>query len=566
MQNHTPITLPRIAAFAVTALSAAALAFFDYLRLFNGGRIQRVLTQHQVLDGMVVSALALVGGLYLALRPQTLRTTPIRRRRFDWRWMIPLAGLILLAAFLRMYKLDYQSLWRDEIASVARIEAGSLPAALMLGNWQDAWPSYHIPLYLFIRLAGDSEFAYRFPSALAGILLIPALFVTGRRMLSTRAGLLAAGLAVAIRTPVAYSQETRSYAFLMLFATLSAYFWYRLAEDLVWRRKASRLALVGYTASAILTVYAHYLGLVLVGVEGLGALLLVIHLRRLPLSLAASYAAIGLSYAPWLPLMVSDLGKQNFWAGRPNWSGAWFVRFLIFFYQRPLVYVAVALGAVGLALVMWRLLRRRGAGRSLPLAVTPAFVLVAWLIVPYGITYWRSVTATPILVDRYLLISLPAAYLLLAWAVFRLPIGRLAQGLLGAGLVGFVILHLAASPYYVAPSKTQLRQAVQYIAGHESQTPDEVIIAGYQGGQHELDYYFRKFGSTSTIDIKAANAWQIDDVRAQLKQRKPHFVWFIGQRLFYEPQFEEFLAHDYQQIGEQKFFDVTVFLYESRGG
>jgi mannosyltransferase len=566
VQNRKQIPFSKIILIAVIVLGVAALLFFGYLKLFNDGKLLRILSRRQVLDGLAVSALTIAAGLYLFLRLRTTRTRAPRRGRFDWRWAIPLALLILLAAGFRFHKLDFQSLWRDEIASVARVESASLPAALVLGNWQDAWPSYHIPLYGFVRLAGDSEFAFRFPSALAGILLIPVLFVLGRRMFSAREGLIAAGLAVAIRTPLWYSQEMRSYAFLMLYAALSAYFWYRLAEDLTWRGKAGRFALVGYVATAILTIYAHYFGLVLVGVEGLAALLLVIHLRRIPLSLAAVYAAIGLAYVPWVPLVISDLGKQDFWSGKPSWSGGWFYGFLSFVYRSPLVLIALGLGVVGFAVVLWRAYRRRDQGVSLPLAVTPCVLLVGWLVLPYAIAYWRSVTATPILVDRYLLVSLPAAYLLLARAVTRLPVGRLLQGLAGAGLVGFVIVHLLTGPYYVAPNKTQLREAVSYIAVHEGQAPGQVIIAGYQGGKKELDYYFRKFGSSSTIDIKAGNAWQIDDVRAQLAERRPRAIWFIGQHLFFEKEFQDFLDQEFKRVGEYRFYDVTVFLYENPAG
>ena len=84
--------------------------------------------------------------------------------------------------------------------------------------------------------------------------------------------------------------------------------------------------------------------------------------------------------------------------------------------------------------------------------------------------------------------------------------------------------------------------------------------------QAELDYYFRKFGSSSTIDIKAGNAWQVDDVRAQLAQRNPKYIWFIGQYLFYEKDFQDFLDHDYQRVGQQKFYRIAVTLYENPGG
>jgi 4-amino-4-deoxy-L-arabinose transferase-like glycosyltransferase len=551
-----------IGSLAIVFVGAAGALFFAWIKLFKAGTLPG-LSQRSVNDGLTMAALIILAGLYVYTRPVAGLAQPAQPRRLD-RWLlIPLCALILVAAFFRFHKLDFQSLWRDEVASVARVESPTLSGALTLGNWQDAWPSYHIPLYVFERLAGDSEFALRFPSALAGVLLIPVLFALGRRMFAAREGLLAAGFAVALRAPLWYSQETRSYAFLTLFAALSGYFWFRLAQDVMAGRKPRRLALIGYVASAILTIYAHYFGLVLMAVEGLGALALMISLRRVPLVWAAAFAAIGVSYLPWLPLMISDLDKKAFWAGKPSWFGGRLFGLFIFLFRRPLDFIVLGLAAISLAAILWQRFRRRGQGWAPPPVVTPGIVLAGWLILPYAIGYWRSVTATPILVDRYLLISLPPAYLLLARAITRLPVGRLAQGLVGAGLVAFVTVRLVSGPYYTAPNKPQLREAIQVITSRESQYPDAVIIGGYQGGIHELDYYFRKFGSAGSIDIKAGNTWQIDDVRTELARRKPHYIWFLGQYLFYEKEFQDFLDQDYKPAGEWQFFQIRVFLYEN---
>jgi mannosyltransferase len=561
-QIFNPLTARRFW-LAVALLGLATGLFFGYLRLFNNGHLAGVFSRRQVLDGLSLAVIATLGALYLFVRPAARRTNMPRVQPLRWRWVLPLVLLILVGAYLRLHKLDSQSLWRDELASVARVDSATLPDALMLGNWQDAWPSYHIPVYGFIRLAGDSEFALRFPSALAGIVLIPILFVLGRRAFSAREGLIAAGLVLALKAPVAYSQEMRSYAFMMVYAALSVYLWLRMAQEIVWKGKPSRFSLVGYTASAILLIYSHYFGLALLVVEGVGALALMVHMRRIPPSLVAAFGAIGLAYVPWIPLMVSDLGKRAFWAGKPHWFGGDLYRYFLFVFHRPLLPIAIALGVICFAVTLWQSIRRRDRGQALPLIITPGVVLMAWLILPYSLAYWRSVTATPILVNRYLLVSLPAAFLLVARGIGRLPVARTLRGLAGAGLVVFLITRFAAGSYYTAPSKTQIRQAVQYIASHEGQFPDAVIVGGYQGGQHELDYYFRKFGSSSTVTIKAGNTWQIDDVRSQLAALHPHYIWFLGQHLFYEKEFEDFLAHDFTRRLEVPYWHMTVFLYEN---
>jgi uncharacterized membrane protein len=468
------------------------------------------------------------------------------------------ALLILLAAFLRFHRLDFESLWADEIQSAVRAQSPTMTDALLTGPTESAWPAYHIPLFLFERLAGSSEFALRLPSALAGVLLIPMLFVLGRRMFSAREGLIAAGLAVAMNAPLWYSQEMRAYALLMLLAAASGYLWFRLAQDLVWGRTPRRLSLAGYTASIILVAYSHHFGLVLIGVEGLGALLLAMHLRRIPWPLAAAYGACALAYIPWMPLMLGDLSKSVFWIIKPRSAAASGLEYLSFLFDRPLDILALGIAAAGVAMALWRSWRRKG-GRSLPLAITPGVVLSGWFVLPFALAYWRSLTAPPVLLDRYLLVSLPAAYVLLARAVTRLPITRPGQGLAGAALLVFALVNTATGTFYTVPDKPQLRQAIQYIASHEQQYPGAMIV----GGAQALGYYYPRYGKVSVDELDIAPLG-VKQARQAIADRQPRYIWFIGQRFLYDRSFPDSLTQDFDQRDEQEFFNVSLLLYERK--
>jgi 4-amino-4-deoxy-L-arabinose transferase-like glycosyltransferase len=107
---------------------------------------------------------------------------------------IALLALVLLALALRVTRLDAQSLWYDE-GVTAQVAAQGLTE---LTRWtaDDIQP----PLYYYVvagwnRLAGRSEWALRFPSALFGVLTVPLFYALGRRLFDRRAALLAALLA-----------------------------------------------------------------------------------------------------------------------------------------------------------------------------------------------------------------------------------------------------------------------------------------------------------------------------------------------------------------------------------
>jgi hypothetical protein len=87
-----------------------------------------------------------------------------------------LVGLVLLAFAIRIYRLDFQSLWRDEVDAI-RFAQRSLPeiAADFLEIGHNG-PLYYLLLHFWIRLAGTSEFAVRFFSLMFGTLTIPLVF------------------------------------------------------------------------------------------------------------------------------------------------------------------------------------------------------------------------------------------------------------------------------------------------------------------------------------------------------------------------------------------------------
>ncbi len=119
--------------------------------------------------------------------------------------------VLFLAAFVRFYHLDSQSLWNDEGNSLRLAERST-------GNLIDAAgrdihpPGYYLVLKGWIALAGESEFSLRALSAFEGVIAVAVTIALGRALFSRAAGSVA-GLLVALSPfAVYYSQETRMYA------------------------------------------------------------------------------------------------------------------------------------------------------------------------------------------------------------------------------------------------------------------------------------------------------------------------------------------------------------------
>jgi len=136
------------------------------------------------------------------------------------------AGLLLLAFALRVCRLNGQSFWFDESGSVveSRLPLGDVIAQHLGG---DHPPGYFLRLRLWMRLAGESDYAVRFASVVAGTASLALLWRLGRRVAGREVAILALASATASSFGLYYGQEARSYALLGALTLLATYSYIR---------------------------------------------------------------------------------------------------------------------------------------------------------------------------------------------------------------------------------------------------------------------------------------------------------------------------------------------------
>jgi len=229
---------------------------------------------------------------------------------------LTLAAILLLAALLRFYRLDAQSLWNDE-GNSARLSERSIDLILE-GTASDIHPpGYYLLLHGWRALFGADEVGLRSLSAVAGIGLVALTYLLARELFDAPTGLIAAFLGAISPLAVYYSQEARMYA---LLAALSAG-----STLLAWRslRDAGRVrplwlaayALVG--AAGLYTQYAF--PFVLLAHNVFFGLWWLVQGRcspqrwRWPLAWAGTQVTIALLYLPWLPIT---------WRSATGWPAA----------------------------------------------------------------------------------------------------------------------------------------------------------------------------------------------------------------------------------------------------
>lgn len=138
-------------------------------------------------------------------------------------------GIMILATLFRLFHLGSESLWLDEIISVAIAHLDWGTFWRVLSRFEANMAFYYGLLHFWIKLS-ESEVVVRSLSVIAGLLTVPVSYTLGKRMFGTRAGLLSA-LLLAINTfHIRFSQEARAYALVVLLTSLSSLFFIRAIE------------------------------------------------------------------------------------------------------------------------------------------------------------------------------------------------------------------------------------------------------------------------------------------------------------------------------------------------
>jgi 4-amino-4-deoxy-L-arabinose transferase-like glycosyltransferase len=408
----------------------------------------------------------------------------------------------LVAAALRFFRLGHQCLWIDEVMTWYNADFGSpfrLPSLL---------ENVHGPLYgLIVRVwcgaVGDSEWALRLPSALPGVLVVPALAWLARVWLGRDAVIPAAWLAAGSPFLVWYSQEARSYSLLVLCVVLASAALLALA-----RRPAPRAALA-YAASAgagLLSSFSFalvvplHLRWWLAGPVGRG--------RRLAL-LGAALLAMVLVVLPWAPRALHTLDWQRLRPGSHAGAAAVPLRGGTTFHAGAIPFALHAF-AVGYTLgPSLRELRgdaslhtlARHAPEIAAVALVFGLLLVAgfaelarrgrlvdaaiWLLAPALVVSYFAFQNFKVFHPRYLFVSYPGFLLVLAAAFpSRGPKLRVTAGVAIGGLWIASLGHHYFDPRY---GKEDYRGAAALIREHGA--PGEMLLA--VNSEEPMDYYYR---------------------------------------------------------------------------
>ncbi|HLF27861.1 MAG TPA: glycosyltransferase family 39 protein [Anaerolineae bacterium] len=230
---------------------------------------------------------------------------------FDRRWpgwaSACVAGLTLLAFVLRLNDLGRWDLTFDEAASIwiARKPPPEM-IRYLLGAFHEHPPFYYLSLWAWTQATGQSEYALRFWSVLAGVLSVPLIYAWLRRLVDRGTGLLAALLLTLSAFHIYYSQDARMYALIGTLALLSLICLDRILKD------GRRRWWIGWGVVTLIGLSTHYFMGLINAVETVFLLVTWRHNRRALKPWLAIHFGVAALIAVWVlasPGLQTTLGN-----------------------------------------------------------------------------------------------------------------------------------------------------------------------------------------------------------------------------------------------------------------
>jgi mannosyltransferase len=163
-----------------------------------------------------------------------------------------LIALILVGAIIRFWNIGFQHMTCDEEFTIGFAGVGITAGQIFIQSLSQDFtpPLYYLAAHFSMILFGETAEAIRYPSAIAGILLIPVMYSIGRGYKDELFGLMLAGSTTIFYNFIYYSRYGRSYSLALLFFSIAFYYFMRLL-------KGDKKSSIPFGIFALLCVWTH---------------------------------------------------------------------------------------------------------------------------------------------------------------------------------------------------------------------------------------------------------------------------------------------------------------------
>lgn len=480
-----------------------------------------------------------------------------------------LTAIILIGFSLRLYDLNSESLWRDEVFSVNTAKQ----PIIEIFNIQDTNPPlYYIILHLWINFIGDSDFTLRMLSVILGVLALFMIYKVGKQLFDDQIGLLSS-LVLGIATfQIHYSQEVRTYSLTVLLTLISVYFYIKLLD------KNRVVDYILYIISGSLLTYSHVYGFFILLAQNFHF----IFCKYTGTDVEVTYRRwifgqifIFVLFLPWISVFISQTSlvvKKGFWISQPGLKD---IRNTIRGFTGHAIVFWLSFPLLILSLFSVKKISGNFDFRSIKDSIEEfrweikleyfskiAFLLM-WLIIPIIVPFLISHITSPIYLDRYAIVASLPLYILIAKGVANLENKYLKNTILA--LIVIASFSNTWSTYYQKIHREQWKDTANYI--DERYHKGDIVIFSTDGSIDAFNYYSKnkkmnKIALIETDGLSAAS--RLNDLALIVNDYERVWAVLNNFRKKENNTIKAKLCEGFSLSNSSKYVGIDVYLYDKK--
>lgn len=470
-----------------------------------------------------------------------------------------LLAILLLASFLRLFHVDYQSIWIDEIHTMIESDPSMTFREMnyIILFREGIGHMYFLIVKGLNGIFGYSTLTARLFSAFTGIASIYVIYLLGKELYNKRTGLIAALLLTVNLYHITYSQEARSYILLVLFCALA---FYKLA---VFLKRPSVKNAIWYGVFAALMFHAHIVStLTLFGQVLLILFVLYIQPKEERKAFFKKCVVAGITLflllLPGYSLILKVSKYKSGWLTLPGPDGFSDIVKAITG-DTELLWFLFLLLTIFYFLNLFRQKQNRLSAHALLSnnIIFSALIFFCWIFFAIPLSIIKSYLDEPMILSRYFIHMLPALIILFSIAIEQIR-NRISQVLIVSMIVILSLTDIfIVKDYYYKLSKSQYRELTTEIINHNAQGDKVVSSWGWL-----MSYFFKPTGEP-VLEMKLrdyVNAMKEDKVR------KESFWYLDGNSRPYNltPEDEAFLNENFTVNERLELYDTWARHYISK--
>ncbi|QHT68847.1 hypothetical protein GXP67_20440 [Rhodocytophaga rosea] len=405
---------------------------------------------------------------------------------------------------MRLFRLDYQSLWYDELHSIIPTAPGNTVASIIEYCKKDQPPAFFLLLHGWFQVFPYNDYSGRLLSVILGIGGIIAIFFLGKEIKNSTVGIAASAITTFNWFHINYSQELRFYTLLFLLTVLSFWFFIRAYKQ------STFLHFFLYSVCSVALIYTHYYAMVVLASQLIIfiGLLIFFDKRGIKMIVLAilSGILICVAFIPWMPTVLADNNYSSFWIAMPK---LYFPAVYLYVYLGKDPYYGIVVLVLGILLISYaiQLYKQTVTTSEEKTAKKSIFILFLWIILSYLIPFLYSVLALPMLHERYTIISLPALFIAFGWGWSLIENMNIRRFVPISIFLSTIINLLFFNQHYSRIYKMQLRELSQEVININRATHSNPLI--YSTGAWYFNYYFNLLQPDTLVrDINGINLEQ----------------------------------------------------------